>query len=339
MKTKTLRAVIPVAVGVVVAIAFAAHIDIGAPSGFGWGDIALLCPLGALAAMVASKTLIPRAVIALVIAIVLILIFGRAFCGWVCPIPVTRKIPSLFKGKKKAPAASKAMDISAAGKGSSESLAAKPHGANPEEALNEAVPGEACELADDAFEASVKASVKRNLHANCDSKTGCVACADLKAKIDSRHFVLAGGLLSAAIFGFPVFCLVCPIGLSFATLFLVVALFGTGDLTWALIAVPALLVLELVVFRKWCSKICPLSALMSLIGLMNGKTLRPTVDADKCIEKHGAKCGKCHEVCEVSIDPRHPELGANFNECLKCRACVEACPGKAIEMPFLPKKQ
>ena len=31
------------------------------------------------------------------------------------------------------------------------------------------------------------------------------------------------------------------------------------------------------------------------------------------------------------------ELGAGFNECIKCRACVDACPGKAIEMPLLPK--
>lgn len=307
MKSKNLRVIIPVAVGAVAAVAFAAHIELGAPSGFGWGDIALLCPLGALATMIASKTLVPRALVALAVAVILILVFGRAFCGWICPVPVTRKIPALFRGKKKGQ------------KGHAQ-------GADEPAARSDA-----------ELEASVAESVARNLGGGCGSKGGCASCADVKAKIDSRHFVLAGGLLSAAIFGFPVFCLVCPIGLSFATLFLVVALFGSGDLTWALIAVPGLLVLELVLFRKWCSKICPLSALMSLVGLVNSKTLRPTVDESKCLEKNGVKCGKCHEVCEVSINPRHPELGAGFNECIKCRACVDACPGKAIEMPLLPK--
>lgn len=52
----------------------------------------------------------------------------------------------------------------------------------------------------------------------------------------------------------------------------------------------------------------------------------------------GAHCGVCAEVCEQGIDPRHPERGADWSECTKCRACVEACPGNAITMSFLPKK-
>ena len=56
----------------------------------------------------------------------------------------------------------------------------------------------------------------------------------------ARHFVLGGALLSTFIFGFPVFCLVCPIGLTFATILLLVNLFAQGDVTWSLIVVPAI---------------------------------------------------------------------------------------------------
>ncbi len=38
---------------------------------------------------------------------------------------------------------------------------------------------------------------------------------------DSRNWVLGGAILSTAAFGFPVFCLVCPVGLTFGTLVVV----------------------------------------------------------------------------------------------------------------------
>ena len=53
---------------------------------------------------------------------------------------------------------------------------------------------------------------------------------------------------------------------------------------------------------------------------------------------HGATCGRCAEVCEVGINPRHPELGTTFNECTRCRACADACPGHAITFPLIAPK-
>lgn len=278
MKNKTLRILIPVAVGLIVAVGYIANTGIGNLSSVGWGDISLLCPLGALTTMLASKTLVPRALISLGIAAVLILVFGRLFCGWICPIPVINKLPQLFQKK------------------------------------GAAKPGKA-------------------------SEHSCLDCREHAGHaFDSRHLVLLGTLLSATVFGFPVFCLICPIGLAFATIFLTISLFAGGDLTWSIIVVPVLLLLEVTIFKKWCGRICPLGALMSLIGKVNSRTLRPTVDESKCIEGSCRTCGRCAAVCEVGIDVRHPENGADFNECLKCRECVEACPAHAIAMPFLPKK-
>lgn len=167
----------------------------------------------------------------------------------------------------------------------------------------------------------------------------CASCAKKRGEsIDSRHFALAGALVSTFAFGFPVFCLVCPIGLTFAIVLLVINLFAHGDVTWALIVLPAILACEVIFFRKWCHKLCPLSALMSMIGKAN-KTFVPAVDETKCLESSaGTSCGACGRACGESIDIRHPELSqAALNECTKCRACVDACPASAIKMPLLKK--
>lgn len=295
METRKLRAIVALLAVVVVTAGFFVSGGIGTLSAFGWKEISLLCPVGALGSMIASHTVIPRAVASLAIAAVLILLFARAFCGWVCPVPLVSKIRDAVSKKKP----------------------------------------RAC-AAQDAAQAPLDAKEKSLLR-GCPGS--CKSCGVERAHFDSRHVTLLGALLSAAVFGFPVFCLVCPVGLTFATIFLVILLFGGGDVTWSVLVAPVVLLAEVVFFRKWCSRFCPISAFMSLIGKGN-RTFRPTVDDGKCLEtSKGAHCGQCAEACPVGIDPRHPERGALWSECMKCRACVDACPGKAIKMPFLPKKR
>lgn len=328
-----LRVIIPLAVLALAGIGFVAHTGFGNLSALGWSSVSLLCPLGALGTMLASKTVVPRALISLAIAVVAIIILGRAFCAWVCPVPVVSKLRGAFSKQPKKEDAEAADDADAsaddaqvvaatgtaavAASSASASASAEKEGANGAQAP-----------------AALSAKEKRMLKTAC----GHHVCSPDCRPSNSRHLVLGSALLSAAIFGFPVFCLVCPIGLSFALVFVLINLFGAGDVTWSVIAIPALLLVEVVFFRKWCSHICPLSALMSLIGKAN-KTLRPTIDNTHCIEAHGKECGRCGQVCEVGIDPRHPELGASWSECTKCRACIDACPGGAISMPLMPRKQ
>ncbi|WP_283170613.1 4Fe-4S binding protein [Curtanaerobium respiraculi] len=166
-------------------------------------------------------------------------------------------------------------------------------------------------------------------------------------------FVAHTGLGTLSAVGWQDISVLCPIGalgtmlaskslvpralISLALFAVGVLLVGGGDVTWSVLLIPALLLVEVVFFRKWCSHICPISSLMSLLSKGN-KTFLPAIDDTKCIEtSKGRACGRCAEVCEVGIDPRHPDLGSGWNECTKCRACLENCPGNAISMPFLAK--
>lgn len=314
MNTKRLRTIIPLAVIGVISVGFATHVGVGTLSAIGWQDISLLCPLGALATMIATKTLLPRAVISIVIALALILLLARAFCGWICPVPVVSKIRGIFSKK------TSNTDMTGTG--------VLPADENP---LVKAAKGSEAADAPAPLSADEQAALSGCGHS-------CSSCAEKRATFDSRHVILGGSLLSAAVFGFPVFCLICPIGLTFATIVLVMRLFAFGDVAWGVILVPALLLAEVVFFRKWCSKFCPISALMSLVGKAN-RTFVPAIDNAKCRESaQGTPCEVCAAVCPQGINVRHPEAGMSFSECTKCRACVEACPTRAITMPFLPKK-
>ena len=310
--SETLRTLTALAVIVVVFVGFLTNLGIGTISAPGFWDISVLCPLGALGTMLASKMMVPRAVISLVIMVLLIVVFARAFCGWICPVPLVQKLRDVFSKPDK-----------------SKKQAAEAKAKTSDKGANLAP------LTDEE-----KAALAGGCEKNAKGLAGCASCTKKRGDaVDARHFVLGGALLSTFAFGFPVFCLVCPIGLTFATILLLVNLFGQGDVTWSLIVVPALLAAEVIFFRKWCHKLCPLSAFMSLIAKLN-RTFKPTIDNAKCLEtSQGKKCGACGRACGEGIDPRHPELSeAAWSECTKCRSCVDACPASAISMPLMAKK-
>lgn len=286
MKARTLRTIVTFAVLVLVAIGgyFTAW-GIGNLSGFGWDAFSVLCPLGYLESLVAGKTFVPRAFISFVVILVLIVVFGRVFCAWICPMPTLQRLIPGVRGRKRKADAQVAQGVSA------------------------------CE-------------------ATADKPAGKVR----RVRFDSRFGVLLGALASAAIFGFPVFCLICPVGLTFATVLLVMRLFAFGDVTWAVVVVPLVLLIEVVFLRKWCGKFCPLGALISLVSGAN-RTLRPHVDDAACLfTSKGMRCFACSKACPEHLDVRRPQLSEEaLGNCTKCRECADACPAKAISFPVLPK--
>ena len=327
--TRKLRIIIPILVLVLAGVGFVLHTGFGSVSAIGFSSISILCPIGSLLTMISSKTLIPRALLSLVIAIIAVVILGRAFCAWICPVPIWKKWRTILHPKAKDD------DVnSEQSKNSSSSMANTTVDSPQENAAN----AQGQQDADEGQQGGTgKQVVNGQQQGSNKKKKRICACQEDEKPSNARHFILGGSLLSAAIFGFPVFCLICPVGLSFALIFILIALFGNGDVTWSVIVIPVLIILEVVVFRKWCSHICPISAFMSIVGRLN-HTFRPKVKTEKCAEKNGHVCGKCSQVCEVGIDPRHLERGAAMYECTKCRECVISCPAHAISMPFIAKK-
>jgi ferredoxin-type protein NapH len=300
----------------------------GTLSSFGWQAIAAICPLGVLEGIVAGRTLFPRALVVLGVTVVLVALFGKAFCSWICPVAPVRGLRRLIgrkrrekNGEKAAPAApvsetSAPPVVSAASK--FPSLGGVPPRRGGGVVSSDAEAPAALAVGTPAAPAACK---------------DCGACATRRARLDSRHLVLGGSLLSAAVFGFPVFCLVCPIGLVFGTVLLLWQWLNFDSPSLSLLIYPALLVVELLVLRRWCARFCPLGALLSVLSLTN-RLFRPKVDGAKCLRMKGVECQVCYESCPEGLDPHCSD---GMNECSKCALCRDNCPAGAIRLPVSPR--
>ena len=327
------RGIVALLVVALVVAGLALRIGIGTPSAFGIDQISVICPLAALEVMLGAKEVLLHPLVLFVLVIVAIIVFGKAFCSWACPVPWLQKFfRSGKRGKKKA----STNLAGAAGQVTSSAARVETGEAGEDEAATcsakqvQAVITIADEAPDVAATAiadvpSDETAIAAPLPPIGGERDGI--------QFDSRHIVLLGALGSAAVFGVPVFCLVCPIGLAFATIIGVWNMFQFNEPSWGLLIGPAIIILEVVFLRKWCSTICPLSALVSLVSAAN-KTVKPAVDASSCSRAKGRDCHVCVDVCPEKVDP-HTDL---IPECSKCGACIDACPAKAIAFKLLKVK-
>jgi ferredoxin-type protein NapH len=274
--------------------ALAFHTGTGTLSSFGWEYIATICPLGGVEAFLASHSIFPRALMALVVVIILGMLLGKFFCSWLCPIPPLR---DLLKRKR----------------------------------------GESIEPTVERYPA--KESAKQTEDENVVVPPGYHTCAAQQArtrrrKFDSRHIVLGGTLLTTMVFGFPVFCIICPVGLVFATIIAFWGWVGLSNFTLSIVVFPIILIVEILMLRKWCVRFCPLGAIASLMSLPN-RFFRPKVNTDKCLRCQGTDCSICTRICEEGLDPHYSQ---GMHECSKCGLCGEYCPTQAITFPFHIRK-
>jgi MauM/NapG family ferredoxin protein len=87
----------------------------------------------------------------------------------------------------------------------------------------------------------------------------------------------------------------------------------------------AILGLNFLAPRFWCRYLCPLGALLGLIGWKQ-VAARVANDADKCIS-----CRKCVVACQGDATP-YPSGEWASRECLVCYNCRSVCPADAISI-------
>ena len=272
----------------VLLIALFAGWQTGTLCSVGYDAIAYICPLGALETIFGSWAFVPRVLICLAVVVIVALVFGKAFCSWVCPVA---PLSDLLRGRK-------------------------------------AREKDECERTQAAHRVLERWSDTNAAQAEKHKP--------FRSRVDGRHVVLAGSLASAAVCGFPVFCLVCPIGLTFASAIALYRLIGFNEPAIEVLVFPALLVLELTVFRTWCHRFCPVGALLSLLSRGN-RTFKPHVNASMCARHAGSSCAACAQACPEHIDPCADLGDRSLAECTRCGACVNTCPAKALS--FVNRKE
>ncbi|XER14170.1 hypothetical protein SATMO3_44520 [Sporomusa aerivorans] len=274
----------------IIVIGAAGSTGMGSLSAFGVEDISAICPLGYLEAALAGRDVIPQLLVSFLVVAGLTALLGRIFCGWVCPIPLVRKllINKIDEGQT--------------------------DGENNSDRNSSTQP---------VFKESEATRVTYPQAGN-----------DLRKSSPTGLIILGVTLGSSAICGFPVFCLICPIGLVFATLFALLRLIRFNEPTMDIIVFPVIVIIELVFLKKWCSKLCPVGALLSIFSRFN-HSLAPTVDRSRCLEEaHNTKCQLCRSACSFDIDLKNGLGMGDISTCTKCRECADNCPVQAIRFPW-----
>jgi ferredoxin-type protein NapH len=279
----------------------------------------LVCPLWALQTVLAGEVEIAAfvpLVVAMLLFLIPILVLGNMFCGWICPVGTM--IDSFDR------------------------------------LVTRFLP----KVDAKRLERSLQ---NKEMRATRQSQLGNMVCPSCPlGRLSGRYGVVANGvmvssLVGSAVFRFPVFCSICPIGIStrgVAHLSSIASI--TGKFLPILIelwAIPIVAVLtSLREKRFWCKKICPVGALLNVTGAFN-PFFKPVMKADKCVMKGCPKdcedyrldycfmCRQmdqkqCEKVCPVDINLTDQE---SLARCTKCFECYIACERDAIEIKLSGK--
>ena len=132
--------------------------------------------------------------------------------------------------------------------------------------------------------------------------------------------------------GEPFFCkYICPVGtLEGGIPLVLLSSMMRGALGWLFRWKFLLLILcacaSIFIYRPFCKYICPLGAFYGLFQKVS--LIRMRVDKEKCVD-----CGLCARNCKMNVDPHKTP---NDSECIRCRACIKACPMHALAMKIGP---
>jgi len=205
-------------------------------------EIPFICPIGLLQRPDLIKASTYSMLIGLAITLILIIVLGRVFCGWLCPIGILIR----FTNKK----------------------------------------------------------------ARSSEHSSILACF---ISLITLFFV-------SWTLGYPVFCLICPIGI--VSRIIISAVSGIFDI-WGIIWGAIIFLLIMAMFTDWCDGICPLGALQTLLSFM--KIVRIKVN-DNCI-----KCNACMKACPLRLKI-YQKRKTDQMKCIVCLRCIAICPAKALKL-------
>jgi len=139
---------------------------------------------------------------------------------------------------------------------------------------------------------------------------------------DIKYGVAIGLLLLAIGLVIPVICIVCW------TWFIQYFWLGIGAL---IVFILFVIVLPFMTGKRtWCTILCPVGALINFIERITPFNVR--INPKKCTKDYS-----CTTVCPMYSMTRQSinEMYAPNVDCIKCGACIEQCPEKAIDLYLL----
>jgi len=156
---------------------------------------------------------------------------------------------------------------------------------------------------------------------------------DNKLKQYSAYLILVLSIIGSFFVGFPLFCLICPIGLFFGTIFAISRLFNIYQPGWELIIFPVIIFLEIFLLKSWCGSFCPIGAFFRIVNNLTGRIIKLKASQSACTRLNGSHGHVCKNICpeELSI----PEFKSiDIKDCNLCLKCVDHCPSNAIKIKF-----
>jgi ferredoxin-type protein NapH len=139
----------------------------------------------------------------------------------------------------------------------------------------------------------------------------------------NKYAVLASALIGSALFRFPVWCSLCPIG----TLCRGAVAGAELSVGAELLTVPSAAAMSLGEKRFWCRYVCPVGGLLAIVSRLN-PFLKPKVR----LESSQRNCNVCATLCPEGINLCQDK---SFAKCTKCFDCYAKCPYRAVRIAFL----
>ncbi|MDR2503932.1 MAG: 4Fe-4S binding protein [Deltaproteobacteria bacterium] len=141
---------------------------------------------------------------------------------------------------------------------------------------------------------------------------------------------LCGLLLGAYIFRYPLWSILCPLGVVSRSI-IEAALFFRPRWEAVFLLLPCLMALF---WKNGWKCACPVGLTHGMLALPN-RTFTPALKT----KQNCTRCGLCAKACAAGLEPHK---GITTLDCSKCLRCLEHCPKGCLKlelMPFRKKKE